>query len=208
MTRGDIDCIILFTADFYAEENDMIIDVTELMNHRTEKIGLDYTFDAAHADCPLVDLPGDVTIPENGIHVTGCVCDSLGLLMFRAHVSAEYKTSCARCLDEVTGKVEFDIERSLITSGGHGSCDSHISDDGEWDGETDDVLAVNDARIIPDGEIFTELSLELPVLSLCSPDCPGLCRKCGKKLKDGPCGCENEKEINPNFAILQKLLDN
>lgn len=187
----------------------MIIDVTELLNHRISKLDFDYSFDPEHADCDLVDLPDDVTIPENGIRVTGSAYDSLGQLLFSAHVSAEFITSCARCLDEITETVEFDIERTILTGQpAKNARDTHLSEDNEWDGLTDDVMYVNDARIIPDGEIVSELSLELPTLSLCSPDCPGLCPKCGKKLRDGDCGCREEKEINPKLAILQKLLDN
>ena len=187
----------------------MIIDVTELMNHRADCIDIDYVFDPSHTDCETVDLPDDITIPENGISVKGEITDSLGQLLFRAHITATYITGCARCLDETTATVEFDIERSLLTSSAAKNVrDTHLSDDGEWDGITDDVLTVNDARIIPDGEIITELSLELPALILCSPDCPGLCPKCGKNLKNGECNCKNTKEINPNFAILQKLLEN
>jgi len=187
----------------------MILDVTELLNHRASKIDFDYTFDPSHADCDLVDLPADVSVPENGIRVQGSAFDSLGQLLFSAHVSATYVTSCARCLDEITETAEFDIERTLLVDEPKKNVrDRHLSDDNEWDGITDDVLYVNDARIVPDGEIVSELSLELPTLSLCSPDCPGLCPKCGKKLADGDCGCKEEKYVNPNFAILQKLLEN
>ena len=83
-----------------------------------------------------------------------------------------------------------------------------MSDDGEWDGELDDVMYVTDARIIPDADVIEEVSLELPVFLLCSEDCPGLCQKCGHRLKDGDCGCKEEKEINPKLAILKKLLEN
>ena len=187
----------------------MTIDITELLNHRIPKLEFDYKFDPCHADCELADLPSDITIPENGIHVSGTVRDSLGQLIFTAHVTAQFITSCARCLDEITDTVEFDIERTVLTGQTEKETrDLHLSDDNEWDGMTDDVMYMNDARIIPDGEIVTELSLELPTLSLCSPDCPGLCPMCGKKLRDGDCGCREKKEINPKLAILQKLLDN
>ena len=52
----------------------MKIDVTELMNHRSDEILFDYTFDPAHTDVPadsLAELPDDVTIPMSGIRVTG-----------------------------------------------------------------------------------------------------------------------------------------
>ena len=187
----------------------MTIDITELLNHRISSVDFDYTFDTLHADCELVDLPDDVTIPENGIRVTGNVKDSFGELVFSAHVAAVFATSCARCLEEITDAVEFDIERTILTGqASKPAHDSHLSEDNEWDGITDDVMYMNDARIIPDYEIVSELSLELPTLSLCSPDCPGLCPMCGKRLADGDCGCKEKKEINPKLAILQKLLDN
>lgn len=186
----------------------MTLEITELLNHRVSRIDFDYCFDILHADCELVDLPDDVSIPENGIRVSGKVFESLGQLMFSAHITVTFVTTCARCLDEITDTLEFDMERTVLTDqSAKGGRDSHLSDSGEWDGVTDDVLYVSDARIIPDGDIVTEISLELPTLSLCSPDCPGLCPKCGKKLKDGDCGCREKKEINPNFAILQKLLE-
>ena len=187
----------------------MTIDITELLNHRISKLDFDYRFDPEHADCDLVDLPNDVSVPQDGIHVKGSVYDSIGQLVFSAHVSATFITNCARCLDEITDTVEFDIERTILSSQPAKTArDPHVSDDNEWDGMTDDIMYVNDARIIPDYEIVSELSLELPTLSLCSPDCPGLCAKCGKKLRDGDCGCREKKEINPKLAILQKLLEN
>ena len=47
------------------------IDVTELMNHRSDEIKFDYTFDPAHTDVPCVEMPSDVTIEEDGIRVVG-----------------------------------------------------------------------------------------------------------------------------------------
>lgn len=184
----------------------MKIDVTELMNHRSSEISVDYTFDPAHTDVPCIELPEDVSIPEGGIHVTGSCTDSLGCMMMRLHVTASYRTVCARCLEEIDKQLETDIERMILTERLPGQ--SHVDDDNEWDGDTEDVIYVNEARIIPDADVLEEISLSLPSLDLCSPDCPGLCPICGKPRKDGDCGCLEEKTINPKLAILQKLLDN
>lgn len=185
----------------------MKIDVTELMNHRSDRIMFDYTFDPRHTDVECVDMPEDITIPDGGIRVTGSSEDSLGCMKFMAHVTVCYKTACSRCLDEFDAKLEFDVERMILTERLNGD-DTHLSDDDEWDGQTEDFLYVNEACIIPDADIMEELSLALPPFVLCSDDCPGLCPKCGKHLRDGDCGCKDEKEINPKFAILQKLLEN
>ena len=189
----------------------MKIDITELMNHRSYRIDFDYRFDPGKTDAECVGLPDDILICENGIHVTGTVSDNLGIMTFSAEVSAEYETVCARCLEELHRSIDFPVERTVVVSGsgsGRSFDKSHLSDDGEWDGVTDDVLFANESWILPDADIIEELSLRLPMFSLCSDDCPGLCPKCGKPLKDGPCGCEEEEYVNPQMAILKKLLEN
>ncbi len=185
----------------------MKIDVSQLMNHRLEEIDFNHTFDPEHTDVECVALPEDVVIPHGGISVVGRVRNSLGCMMFESHVTVRYGTMCARCLDDIEATVEFDIERVAVLDADKGGSDSHLSADDEWDGVVEDTIYINDAKIIPDADIMEELSLELPPFTLCSDDCPGLCPKCGAKLKDGDCGCKEEKYINPKMAALAKLLE-
>jgi len=183
----------------------MKLDLTDLLKQRSDAVRFDYTFDPSHTDAECVEFPDDVTIPENGIHVTGEAVDSFGCLWFRAHVTVSYMTRCARCLDDIRREVSFDVERMILTEAAPEV--SHLDDDGEWDGVTDDVLVVNEGKLIPDADLIEEASLAIPTFDLCEPDCPGLCPKCGKRLKDGDCGCREDKYVNPKFAILQTLLD-
>ncbi len=185
----------------------MKISVSDLMNRRADKLRFDYTFDPDHTDVECVALPSDVTILPDGIHVTGTAEDSLGCLMFRAEVTVRYRTPCARCLTEIDSELTLEIERMILAERLFKGED-HGSEDTEWDGETEDVMYVNDGRIVPDDQIIEEISLALPSFELCSEDCPGLCPKCGKPKKNGDCGCKEEKKLNPKLAILQKLLDN
>ena len=128
-------------------------------------------------------------------------------LVARASVAVTYKTHCARCLDPVEREICFDMERMILTDRDLGREFDHLSEDGEWDGVTDDILYVNEGRIEPDADIIEETALTIPTFDLCEPDCPGLCPKCGRKRKDGGCECREEKKINPDFAILATLLD-
>ena len=52
--------------------------------------------------------------------------------------------------------------------------------------------------------INTAFVLNLDSKMLCSPDCKGLCARCGKNLNEGPCGCK--KELDPRLAVLGQLL--
>ena len=179
----------------------MKIDICELMNRRLDRIDFAYRFDPRHTDAECVLLPDDITIPDDGISVCGSITDTLGCMTFRAVITVSYVTACARCLDEVSETLEFDFERMVLTE--------KIASNNSYDeDELDDVLYVNEAKIIPDADIVEEISLELPSFVLCREDCPGLCPKCGHRLADGDCGCKDKKEIDPRLAILQKLLEN
>ena len=185
----------------------MKLDLSDLLSGKRSAVSFEYAFDPTQAGEDCAALPGDVTVKENGIRVRGQAVDSFGTLMFRAAVTVTYGTLCARCLDPVEREIEFDIERMILTDREAGRVLSHLTEDGEWDGVTDDILFVSEGRIDPDPDILEEAALAIPTFDLCEPDCPGLCPKCGKRLKDGGCGCREEKYINPNFAILQTLLD-
>jgi uncharacterized protein len=48
------------------------------------------------------------------------------------------------------------------------------------------------------------LVLELPLVPLCSPECPGLCPSCGQSLKEGSCDCDQTAR-DPRWAVLSEL---
>ena len=55
------------------------------------------------------------------------------------------------------------------------------------------------------GKLIAAFVLGMDSQLLCSPDCKGICFRCGKNLNEGPCGCR--KEPDSRFAVLQQLLD-
>jgi len=49
------------------------------------------------------------------------------------------------------------------------------------------------------------IMLAVPMISLCTPNCKGLCPKCGKNLNEEECDCRG-REIDPRWKPLGKLL--
>jgi len=45
-----------------------------------------------------------------------------------------------------------------------------------------------------DQDIKEEIILDYPISSLCSPECKGICPKCGKNLNEGGCSCAITKK--------------
>lgn len=77
----------------------------------------------------------------------------------------------------------------------------------ELSSEQDDdaFVAVPEERLDLDELLREDILLDLPSKFLCSPDCKGLCPRCGKNLNEGPCGCDS-REIDPRLEILKSLL--
>lgn len=169
------------------------IDITSLPPE-----GQDYVFeDPALWQGPIDELsvpvrlstaPGEALRAElslrpekDGVFITGVLAGSV-------------YTPCARCAEEA--RVDVSARFSLF----------------------EEALAVNEESLEPalvrrrgrvlefdaGGFLWEQFALALPVKALCSPDCPGLCPRCGAPLKTGPCGCGGE-EGDPRMAALRNL---
>jgi len=53
--------------------------------------------------------------------------------------------------------------------------------------------------------VLENILLSLPLRTLCSPECKGLCTICGQDLNLAGCQCQ-EKEIDPRWEALKKML--
>ena len=176
----------------------MKTDVTALLNKRASKLDFEYSLDVASVEGGAV-LPDDVVVTAPCL-VRVEVKDQNNCMSLVCSVSLKYTAPCDRCLDDVACELDFDFEKTVSTD----DAPEGYEDDPTYD----DVVFVSESSIDLDSAIVEEIALRIPPYRLCSEDCPGLCPKCGKNLKSGPCGCREEKEIDPRLKKLQKLLDN
>jgi uncharacterized protein len=54
-------------------------------------------------------------------------------------------------------------------------------------------------------DIREDILVSLPVFSLCSSDCKGLCPTCGKNLNQGPCACKPKPGAGGTWSALDRL---
>ena len=123
--------------------------------------------EAALSDALEVDL-SIVSFTEGGVRVQG-------------RLGAPVEMECRRCLDRIARKVEVDL-------------DLRFDPDTGPEDETDGLYALDpvaaELDLLP--VLREELLLALPEFPLCSPDCKGICPKCGVNRKEGNCGCQVE----------------
>ena len=166
----------------------MQIDMSPILKGDTDVILIDYTLKP--------DFEADVSFPSDA-HVTGSVTDMAGYVRLSLTATLPFESVCARCLAPVTDEIELVFERTVVAEGA-------ISEETLED-KFDEYAVLRGNALDVDEEIREELLLVLPMRVLCSPDCPGLCHKCGKPLKDGSCSC-NTRETDPRWDKLKLWL--
>ena len=167
----------------------MILDVSPLLRGEKNRITFSYT---------LPPVPMDRIRFKGDAEVSGEITDNAGYMRLTAQAQLAYETECDRCLDPVSGEFVLNFERVVA--------DEKTLTEEQIEENVDEYVIVENGRLDIDEQLAEELLLDFPRKILCSEDCPGLCSKCGKSLKEGKCNCP-EKEIDPRLAVLATLLE-
>ncbi len=67
-----------------------------------------------------------------------------------------------------------------------------------------DSIVLDEPVVDVDDVLRQQVYLALPVKSLCSERCKGLCAQCGVNLNLSPCDCDHD-DVGSPFAILNQL---
>ena len=111
-----------------------------------------------------LDLETDIIKFRGTIQVKAEVSMVFNVVTVRLSLNAPRQLSCSRCLEEF---------------------ESDFRKDSEFNYPVDNLEQVIDL----DADIREEIILDYPIKPLCSPNCKGLCPKCGKNLNEGGCFC-------------------
>lgn len=114
-------------------------------------------------------------------------------------VRAHLQLVCARCLEPFDFPVDsrFDVTYSRVVP---------VEDEVELDGRELTVCHL-EGDTVDLGELAREqVLLEVPMAPLCSPDCRGLCPRCGANRNREACGCP-ERPADPRLQELGKLFN-
>ena len=109
-----------------------------------------------------------------------------------AEASVSYETTCARCGEPMIEKLQFSFSERFVRSVFKTDADELYPYEGE-------KLDLHDA-------FFDNLFLEMPMTSVCSESCKGLCPVCGANLNRGQCNCLQTK-TDARLSALGTLLN-
>jgi len=127
--------------------------------------GLTLEEDAASS---TLDLDTDIIKFPGPINIKANVTRTIEVVTVNLTLKALMSVNCSRCLNEFS----IDLKKSLKLN-----------------------YPVNSAvqTIDLDPNIREEIILDYPVRFLCSPNCKGLCLKCGQNLNQSRCSCEGKR---------------
>lgn len=125
------------------------------------------------------DVSGTYVYDGKGFHI-------------QASATVSYKAECSRCLKEFVETLKFPI-------------DDYFVRDKYWDIDQDSYPYTSE-QIDLKPAFIDNLFLNYPMISLCKPDCLGICPVCGSDRNESRCSCQADYAIG-KFDVLQQLLN-
>lgn len=168
----------------------MIIDLSSF---------LDGTNDLLHFKGELeidsLDLGGRDIVIVGPVKYEGEIFKIDGEKAIDIRISYTYNETCHRCLKPATNKIKTILSGKLVK--GEEESDNEYEGYDELFYYEDDILDIRE-------HILNQVILSLPMKSLCSSDCKGLCSICGADLNNTSCNCIQEN-IDPRFEKLKNF---
>ena len=163
----------------------MLISVGQIIHTPGKQIDFQFSIDLSD-----VDFRGFCPITEPVV-VTGKIHNSADVLTMTMSMGTTLHAVCDRCAKP--------FKRGFVTTY---SCILAPELQNE---ETDEEIVLLDAGGNVEAEDMAREAfiLGMDTKMLCSPDCKGLCSRCGADLNLGPCGCK--KETDSRWSALDSL---
>ena len=114
-------------------------------------------------------------------------------------LSTRLEVECARCLDPVQHNIasEFDLLYRPL------GADRRADEVSISEAETEIGYYDGDGLLLED-VLREQVLLALPLKSVCSEECKGMCPHCGRKQTEGACNCQHEMK-DPRWDALNEI---
>jgi len=161
----------------------MKIDITDIA-------GREGAYKEVSMDINPMNLEHEILgiVLTNNIHVNCKLTYMNGYILIGGSVNGTYETSCSRCLKDINGTYNIDVNEKFTLEGEQLDDESYI-----YKGHFIDLTS----------PLIDNILLNFPTTMVCKKDCKGLCPICGTDLNISECSCEkNETNIR-----MEKLKD-
>ena len=178
----DIHDLEIHPLDFKEDFRPEVIDLGPDQRQRTEL--------KAHGRAELIE--------EHSTRRGGTIQD----IRIVAEFETQLEINCARCLEPVIRDVarQVDLLYRPIQTVSEGADEISVTQ-----AEADIGFYRGDGLLLED-VLREQLLLALPLKTVCSEECKGLCPHCGKNLNQSACDCREERS-DPRWDALKQVRD-
>jgi uncharacterized protein len=155
---------------------------------------LDYAPDITQAGPLPVHGRADLILEHRGHR------DQVADIRLRAAWQGDFTLLCARCVEPVATPLHGSFDLIFRPHSADANPGEHAitADETEIGYYEDSGLELNDV-------VREQVLLSLPARTLCTPDCKGLCPRCGQNLNQATCNCNASSD--PRWSALAGLAD-
>ncbi len=164
----------------------MLLALKKLFTGESDRVPFAYALDLSGTE-----LYG-VRPFQSPVQVTGQAVSGPGGVTLSMDAAFDYCVPCDRCATPVKSKKQYHFDHVLVLELQHE--------------EYEDYILVENHELDLDELVRADILLELPTKNLCTPDCKGLCPKCGTNLNSGSCACDTH-QIDSRLEVLKQLID-
>lgn len=139
-------------------------------------------------------------IKESGTLNLAAVNLEKGKAKLSGNMNLVFTIPCDRCLKSVDTKIQVTFEKEVFapTYASEGVSSEELDlEDGFMEG-----YSLNIEHLI-----YSELIVNWPMKVLCTENCKGICKSCGKNLNEGTCTCDNFVP-DPRLASIKDIFNN
>jgi uncharacterized protein len=119
-------------------------------------------------------------------------------LLVRGELRFRTNEPCARCVTDVIGDHEVAVSEMYVDP-------ARVEEDEDEELESGYELHVAEAYIDIEALVRDAILAVLWGRTLCTPECAGLCPRCGADRNVADCGHEREQPADPRWAVLESL---
>ncbi len=164
----------------------MMLDLSPIVNNEGKRLELDLTLDMSQADCDICF--------KTPVSLSGTLVNIGGSLELSATARTVLECACDRCLEGFEKSIDCSFEEVLK------------KEDTSHEDQNPDAIYFQGSSVELDEIVLNNIILSLPIKSLCSETCKGLCPTCGQNLNNGECSCDN-RVTDPRFDALDKFFE-
>ena len=165
----------------------MIVSVNEALR----RVGEPFPFEWKGQLAPQ-DFAGRTVVFRGDAKLSGTYVYDGKTFSVEATASLAYETVCARCGEPMVQPLTFSMTERFARP-------MFMTEDDELYPYEGEKLDLSEA-------FFDNLFLEIPMTTVCSESCKGLCPVCGANLNRGQCACQTTK-IDARLSALESLLN-